>query len=124
QYRGDEAVATFQQALAILRGIPDAGDDIARVCAKALRMIAERSGTFRRQPPADVAQALLDEGLSFARDPEARAWLFALSGHVAGYWTAFADEDPILVVDRIRLPAAGIALAERLGRIEFFTLYA
>jgi class 3 adenylate cyclase/tetratricopeptide (TPR) repeat protein len=123
-YHGDEAVAAFRKALEILRGIPETGDDRARVCAKALRMIAERSGTFRQQPAPQEAEDLLNDGLAAAQDPERKAWLLALSGQVGSYWVAFEGEDPVPAEDRIRMTREGLAMAESGGYVEPFTVAA
>jgi tetratricopeptide (TPR) repeat protein len=123
-YHGDEAVAAFRQALEILRGAPGTGDERARVCAKALRMIVEKAGTFRTQPAPQLAEDLLNDGLASAREPLRRAWLLALSGQVGRYWEAFGGHDPRPPEDRIGMTEEGLALAEAEDDIELLPLAA
>jgi class 3 adenylate cyclase len=123
-YHGDEAVVGFQGALEILRGLPEHGDDRARAAAKAARMICERSGTFRTQPPASLAEDLLSEGLAAVRDRKWRAWLLALSGALGMYWDAFGGGDPIAREQRIRMANEGLAIAQREGYEELLPVAA
>jgi predicted ATPase/class 3 adenylate cyclase len=123
-FHGDEAIAGFRQSLESLRGAEEAGDDRARVCAKAARMIAEKPGTFRVQPTPQLLDELLDEGLASARSPEATAWLLALGGMVSSYWAGFGGGDPVPLEERIRTTQEGLTLAETLGHAELLTVAA
>jgi class 3 adenylate cyclase/tetratricopeptide (TPR) repeat protein len=123
-YHGDEAVAAYRSAIELLTAEPEAGDDLARVCSKAARMIVEKSGAFRVQPPASEADAYVRRGLEVVRDPVTEAWLLSLFGQCALYYRTFAEDepDPVSMEERISTAERGVALAQDLGPPELFTV--
>jgi tetratricopeptide (TPR) repeat protein len=113
-YHGDEALASYQQALAIIRSGGDGGSDRARICLKAGRMAAEKSGAFRVQPEPASVESLIREGLEAATDQETRAWLLALVGACAMYWRHESLPDPVPLDERIRSTKEALDIAEKL----------
>src|SRR5207244_2212767 len=93
-FHGDEAVAAYLGGLTMLRPDATASSARARLCKKALRMSAEKWGTFRVQPEPFALEELVKEGLAAAQDDEDRAWLLALSGQLAIVWRGMAGADP------------------------------
>jgi len=115
-FHGDEAVSAYLGALTMLRLDATASSARARLCKKALRMSAEKWGTFRVQPDPSALEELVKEGLAAAQDDEDRAWLLALSGKLAIVWRGMAGADPIPLQERIAAVREGLALAESLDR--------
>jgi class 3 adenylate cyclase/tetratricopeptide (TPR) repeat protein len=118
RFHGDEAVAAYLEALTMLRPDATASSERARLCKKALRMAAEKWGTFRVQPEPSDLEELVKEGLAAAQDDEDRAWLLALSGKLAIVWSGMAGADPIPLQERIAAVREGLALAESLDRLD------
>ncbi len=123
-FHGDEALEAYQGALDIVRKVPEASEVRARLCRKAARMSAEKSGTFRRQPDPAAVEALVREGLEVASDREERGWLLGVLGTCAIYWRSFAGHDPVRLQERIDATQEALAIGDALGVPELLTLAA
>jgi len=122
-FHGDEAIEAYQRALDIVRTLP-AASEIARLCRKAARMSAEKSGSFRNQPDPAAVEALVRVGLDAASDPESRGWLLALLGTCAIYWRSFTGRDPVSLDERIEATSEALTIGEALRAPELVTLAA
>jgi tetratricopeptide (TPR) repeat protein len=100
-FHGDEAVEAYREAIALLEPDPELAPWRARICAKAARIITERSGTFRSQPDPSVADKMIDDGLEWADDPATRAWLLAARGRCAIYRRELRVPDPVPFDERL-----------------------
>ncbi|MGH2381430.1 MAG: helix-turn-helix transcriptional regulator [Candidatus Limnocylindria bacterium] len=131
--RGEEAMATYLDALDVSRNASVDPERRARICMKGARTLVMRWGAFARRPDPALMDRLIDEGLEAARDPATRCWLLALNGGAAVRWRADARKpDPISLeerLDRTRMAveaAPGVGLpdlagfaARILGQLEF-----
>ena len=101
--RGEEAKATYLEALEVARE-PSVDPDVrARICMKAARTLVMRWGAFRQRPDPALMDALIDEGLEVGRDAATRCWLLALNGGAAVRWRADARRpDPVSLDERLR----------------------
>jgi len=115
-FHGDETFASYLETLALLRLDPAATSARVRLCRKAARMVAEKSGTFRVRPDPSLPEELIREGLSAAPDDESRAWLLALSGAYGLYWRIMRGDDPVPLQRRIDSVREALALAEGLDQ--------
>jgi class 3 adenylate cyclase/tetratricopeptide (TPR) repeat protein len=123
-YHGDEALASYRQALTIIRSGGGADGDRARICLKAGRMAAEKSGAFRVQPDPAEVESLAREGLEAATDEEARAWLLSLVGACAMYWRMMARHDPVPLEERIDATREALDIAQRIQLADLETFAA
>ncbi|HTG48396.1 MAG TPA: AAA family ATPase [Actinomycetota bacterium] len=83
---GDEALAAYREAIALLRDDPAADADRGRICTKAAELILARSGAFSAIQEPAMLDGLVLEGLSCAHDPKDLAWLRAMWGAAAIWW--------------------------------------
>jgi len=113
-FHGDEAVASYLEALALLRADGTASSARARLCSKTVLMSTQKSGTFRVQPDPSLLDELIQEGLAATEDDESRAWLLALTGEVAVYWRSMTRDDPIPMEQRIQAIQEALALSASL----------
>ncbi|HSL33142.1 MAG TPA: AAA family ATPase, partial [Candidatus Limnocylindrales bacterium] len=100
--RGEEAIETYQSAIAAAREPGVDPERLARICLKAARTLTLRWGGFSRRPDPRVMDELIETGLAAARDPVTRSWLLALSGGVSMRWGDSGSADPVPVAERMR----------------------
>jgi tetratricopeptide (TPR) repeat protein len=74
----------------------------ARITAKAVRMITEKSGSFRTQPDPDLVDRMIDVALERAIEPATRAWLLGARGRGAIYRQELRLPDPVPIEERTR----------------------
>jgi tetratricopeptide (TPR) repeat protein len=114
-FNGDAAAEAWQSAIEMLRQEPGEADRRADLCLKAAQMLVARWGGFRVPSDPEVADRLIDEGLSVARDPSATAQLLILRALCAARWSWTGRPDPVPPAERRRAAEAGRQMAERLG---------
>jgi class 3 adenylate cyclase/DNA-binding winged helix-turn-helix (wHTH) protein/tetratricopeptide (TPR) repeat protein len=113
-YHGDEAFAAYGPALDVLRGVPGAEPQRARVCLMASRMAAVKWGGFRTKPTPTAMERFLEEGLELATDEETLNWLTVLKGNVGLRWVWSGRDDPLRIEERLENAQRGVELAESL----------
>jgi class 3 adenylate cyclase/tetratricopeptide (TPR) repeat protein len=111
-YHGDEAVKAYQEAIALLEPDPEMAPWRARICAKAARMITEKSGAFRVHLDPGLPDRMIDEGLKAADDPATRAWLLAIRGRCAIYRQELRVPDPVPIEERISAARAAFEMTD------------
>jgi class 3 adenylate cyclase len=116
-YDGDRAVPAWQEAIALLRPLPDRRGDIARLSMKIARVGAVMWGGFSTPMEPDVIDRHVDEGLEAASDERTRAWLLMLRAAVASRWIGFHRPDPLPLEERVRSGEQARTVAERLGDV-------
>jgi class 3 adenylate cyclase/tetratricopeptide (TPR) repeat protein len=111
QYHCDEALASYEEALAL------AGGDRARRVALAEKIgrTCARWGAFREKPDAERIERIVMEGLAEADTDDARARMEVARGWSFVYWRSQDKEDPIAPDQRLAWGQAGLAAAERTG---------
>ena len=114
-FDGDAAVGAWQAAIEMLRQEPSWADRRAELCLKAAQMAVARWGGFRVPADPELADRLIDEGLSVVRDASAKAQLLILRALCAARWSWTGRPDPVPVTERRRAAEAGRRLADRLG---------
>ncbi|MEV4352725.1 AAA family ATPase, partial [Actinoplanes sp. NPDC049596] len=72
-YAGDDAVATWREAIALTHG-----DRRAALCLKTATMVVTRWGGFRAPADPALGDRVIDEGLAAVSDPSTRARLLSL----------------------------------------------
>jgi DNA-binding SARP family transcriptional activator len=114
-FDGDAAVEAWQAAIEMLRQEPGRADRRAGLCLKAAQMAVARWGGFRVPADPELADRLIDEGLSVVRDASAKAHLLILRALCGARWSWTGRPDPVPVTERRRAAEAGWRLADRLG---------
>jgi class 3 adenylate cyclase len=114
-YDGDHARAAWEEAIAIVRTLPDGPHAVSRMRMNLARMAAIMWGSFSTPVEPDVIDGYVDEGR--AGDPDARtlAWLEMLKAAAGVRWIAFHRPDPVPAAERVRALDAAYDWAERHG---------
>lgn len=122
EFHGDEAAAFYREALALARKGPSRPADRARLCRRLAWMMAWNPGAFRANPDAGEAEALVDEGMAFAKDEVERAWLLLVRGTCARLYRGSEPlgqgtrADPRKIGERIAAVEQALSVARGLGR--------
>jgi DNA-binding SARP family transcriptional activator len=120
-FHGEDATASWAQALDISRADPSAGADRARLCRKLAWIMASTPGAFRSSPDPLVVDQFVTEGLAAAGDEFSRAWLLLARGVSARLWRGSepfgqgTEPDPVPISDRITDVERALATGEAAG---------
>lgn len=114
-YHGNPAVEAWDEAIALRRGLPGAGEHVARMCMKAARMGGIMWGSLVPPMEPDVIDRYVDTGLAGATDDGTRAWLHEIRTAAGNRWMAFHRSDPIPLLDRIRSGEEARRYAQQVG---------
>ena len=111
QYHCDEALASYEEALAL------AGGDQARRVALAEKIgrTCARWGAFREKPDPERIERIVMDALAEADTDDARARMEVARGWSFVYWRSQDKEDPVSPDQRLEWAQAGLAAAERTG---------
>ena len=126
-YRGDAALPPYMASLEIRRG-QHRRAEVARIASK-LGLMAQRFGSFKRLPPAEAMQAVVDEGLEAvdeSTDPATRARLLTFYANMSRIWIGSRmgrllghdQEDPIPMARRRGAAEEALELARSRGLVD------
>lgn len=111
RYHCDEALASFEGALALA-----GGDRTRRVrLAEKIGRTAGRWGAFREKPDPERIERIVMDGLRDADTDEAQARMQVARGWSFVYWVNQDREDPVPPDQRLRWGKEALAAAEGLG---------
>ncbi|HEX7172715.1 MAG TPA: adenylate/guanylate cyclase domain-containing protein, partial [Candidatus Limnocylindria bacterium] len=111
QYHCDEALASYEGALALAGGDRprrvSLAEKIGRTCA--------RWGAFRQKPDPERIERIVMDGLAEADTDEARARMQVARGWSFVYWVSQDQEDPVPADLRLEWGKSALLAAEALG---------
>ena len=116
-YDGDHAKAAWDEAISIVRTLPDGPHAVSRMCMKVARMGAILWGSFVTPLEPDVIDRYVREGLEGDPDPGTRVWLELMSAAAGVRWIAFHRPDPVPAAERFRALDVARAASEQTGDV-------
>ena len=120
-YRGDDADGCFRAALDIARSDPALRGARSRLCGKLALAMGDTPGAFAAMPDAQVAAALIEEGLAAVDDDADRARLLLAQGAGARLYRGSEPfgqgltADPLGADDRIAAATEALHIGELRG---------
>jgi class 3 adenylate cyclase len=114
-YDGDHAKAAWDEAISIVRPLPDGPHAVSRMCMKVTRMATIMWGSFATPMDPEVIDRYIDDGRRGDPDPSTLAWLDLLSAAAGVRWIAFHRPDPVPAAEHLRALDAARAAGERTG---------
>jgi len=121
-FHGDDALAAWQSALKLARVGPSPAADVARLAAKVGKLSIQ-FGSFRGEPPTDVLDRIVKEGLEEAGDLATRTRLLVAFANMSrlrvgtrmGRLLGVKRTDPILTAQREAAGLEALAAATELA---------
>jgi len=120
-FEGDAAERCYRDALELTRAQPGLAASRARLCGKLALLMGDMPGAFHHNPRAEVAEALVAEGLESAAGEVDRARVLLARGAAARLYRGSEpfgqgdQADPVAVDERIAGVVAALRVIERHG---------